>query len=61
MGSEELEDHIRNQGSREKFGRDMGKKQKSLKHEVLYEEFCSELFACNIGMLRLKWQFKCCQ
>lgn len=32
------------------------KKQTNLNHEFLYEEFCSEfLFACNMGMLKLKW------
>lgn len=37
---------------------DIGKKPpRSLNHEVLYKEFCSEfLFACNMGMLKLKWQ-----
>lgn len=36
-------------------------KKTGLKHESLYEEFCLEfLFACNMGMLKLKW-FKCCQ
>lgn len=34
-----------------------GKKQRSLNHEVLYEEFCSEfLFACSMGTLKCKCQ-----